>query len=195
MKLIGPSSAFAPMPTGHPMGLPGQMSVKDSQTRVTEPAKSNASNLSNHLGLLMRKPAHAGDDTTEAAAAQIAPNKSDDAPAQATPQSKTETAPPTILQIKINELLQAQADAQLEEAAPPEPASTPPASRDIPDRLETSPAEDEAAPQSDVRLAAETLEADAETTVTQVAPQDTPPPSPAIDTDGAPRAFGDLRDT
>lgn len=126
MKLIGPSSAFAPMPTGHPLGLPGQMSVKDTQTRVLEPSRSSATNLATHLGMPMRKPAAGPEDATDPAAREEPSGRDPFSSAMRGPAAEPAAAPPTILQLKINELLRAQAEAERVAPAPREtvPATT-----------------------------------------------------------------------
>jgi len=113
MKLFGPSSAYAPMPTGHPLGLPGQMSVRDTTTRVAEPPKSNSTNLATHLGLPARKADPAKRDAQEPALQPVTRGT----PAAGSDGDQGSIAPPTILQIKINEMLQAQAEARRAEAA------------------------------------------------------------------------------
>lgn len=120
MKPIGPISAYAPLPTGHPLGLPDHLAQGRMTKRVEAPSKSGASDLE------MRRQSLSKDTTGKQA--KTAPSDARDVPAkpsggqrQGQEKDPEAGAPPTILQLKINEMLQAQ---KSKEDGAPQPSDT-----------------------------------------------------------------------
>ncbi len=87
---------FAPLSTGHPFGLPGANRPQDAQKRVTPVTQSNGSNT---------------------AQTQTRPPNLPMPRQNGSPDGEARVAPPSIMQIKISQILDAQASKRREEAA------------------------------------------------------------------------------
>ncbi|MCH2163362.1 MAG: hypothetical protein MK098_01735 [Marinovum sp.] len=91
MIVYGPALTLAPQTTGHPLGLPQGDSSKPTTQRISDAAQGARSNASDQQQ----------SKSTEQEQRRDRSSSSKDAPA----------APPTILQLKINEMLREQAEA------------------------------------------------------------------------------------
>lgn len=142
MTLIGPPSAIAPQISGVSSGLPEPRALQRPDQKITELTKKDATR-NDASGQMPRE------DTP----APLRPNRSNSA--------QDAAPPPTILQLKIDEMLREQADQLKETADEPEQrpdrdetgpraiASDPSVSR------EPSPHNDESAPEPQVEMDAQ----------------------------------------
>lgn len=103
MHIAGPNSWLAPLATGHPLGLPAAPRKPAPHLRVTPPPQFQKSS---------------GFDQGQSPAAFWRASAG-------TPNPDTHIAPPSIMQIKISQMLDTQARAQQDRAAPagPEPVT------------------------------------------------------------------------
>ncbi|WP_425038252.1 hypothetical protein [Primorskyibacter sp. S187A] len=98
MTLIGPPSAIAPLTSGHPLGLPQTDTARSSDFRIASVSKSAGSPNTGTQNLPQERQ-------------QQRRNTPNDA--------EPKTTPPTILQLKINEMLEEQAEALKDILSPP----------------------------------------------------------------------------
>lgn len=119
MHLAGPTPWIAPLATGHPLGLPALQKQPQAQIKV-QPAHA-----ARGMGTMMsdrQPPPHSS------------PARRD------TPDPATHVAPPTIMQIKISQMLDDQAVQLRDPAETGEGTSEPEASEARPDALRDDPA-------------------------------------------------------